>query len=193
MIDVANCHSLPATRIEGGFHARQAMTWLQIDRLPALAADLVCRRVAVIAVALGCLLLPASRVLLAVDPLHDDRRSIARRDRCTLGAMFLGSGRCGCSRPKEKNGEGRITILDKGMLMPVQISSSYWYPLLARVRRNVFIQEPRRRAGSSGGKRRGANGARSTCRAAPSMISSLIASPVAGALSMPQTLWPVAT
>jgi hypothetical protein len=84
-------------------------------------------------------------------------------------------------------------FLDKGMLMPVQISSSYWYPLLARVRRNVFIQEPRRRAGSSGGKRPGANGARSTCRAAPSMISSLIASPVAGALSMPQTLWPVAT
>ena len=30
-------------------------------------------------------------------------------------------------------------------------------------------------------------------RAAPSRISSLIASPVAGALSMPQTLWPVAT
>src|SRR5262249_17356090 len=50
------------------------------------------------------------------------------------------------------------------------------------------IQEPRRRAGSSGGKRPGANGARSTWRAAPSMISSLIASPVAGALSMPQTL-----
>jgi hypothetical protein len=51
----------------------------------------------------------------------------------------------------------------------------------------------RRRAGSSGGKRLGAKGVRSTCRAAPSRISSLIASPVAGALSMPQTLWPVAT
>jgi hypothetical protein len=47
---------------------------------------------------------------------------------------------------------------------------------------------PRTRAGSSGGKRAGANGARSTRRAAPSRISSLIASPVAGALSMPQTL-----
>ena len=54
-------------------------------------------------------------------------------------------------------------------------------------------ERSRRRAGSSGSKRPGANGARSTCRAAPSRISSLIASPVAGALSMPQTLWPVAT
>jgi len=54
-------------------------------------------------------------------------------------------------------------------------------------------ERSRRRAGSSGSKRSGANGARSTCRAAPSRISSLIASPVAGALSMPQTLWPVAT
>ena len=36
-------------------------------------------------------------------------------------------------------------------------------------------ERPRRRAGSSGGKRLGANGARSTCRAAPSRISSLIA------------------
>jgi putative tryptophan/tyrosine transport system substrate-binding protein len=34
----------------------------QIDRLPALAADLVCRRVAVIAVALGCLLRQLSQV-----------------------------------------------------------------------------------------------------------------------------------
>ena len=40
---------------------------------------------------------------------------------------------------------------------------------------------------------RGSNGAKSTVRAWPSMISSAIASPVAGALSMPQTLWPVAT
>ena len=46
----------------------------------------------------------------------------------------------------------------------------------------------RRRAGSNGGKRLGAKGVRSMCRAAPSRISSLIASPVAGALSMPQTL-----
>jgi hypothetical protein len=46
----------------------------------------------------------------------------------------------------------------------------------------------RRRAGSNGGRRPGANGVRSTCRATPSRISSLIASPVAGALSMPQTL-----
>ena len=52
---------------------------------------------------------------------------------------------------------------------------------------------PRRRAGSSGGKRPGANGARSMRCAAPSRINSLIASPVAGALSMPQTLWPAAT
>jgi hypothetical protein len=48
-------------------------------------------------------------------------------------------------------------------------------------------QWPRRRAGSSGGKRPGANGARSTWRGAPSRISSLMASPVAGALSMPHT------
>jgi hypothetical protein len=57
----------------------------------------------------------------------------------------------------------------------------------------AYPEAPRRRAGSSGGKRRGANGARSTRCAPPSMISSAIASPVAGALSMPQTLWPVAT
>jgi len=31
MIDVANCHSLPATRIEGGFHTRQAMTSLEFS------------------------------------------------------------------------------------------------------------------------------------------------------------------
>jgi len=52
---------------------------------------------------------------------------------------------------------------------------------------------PRSRAGSSGRRRPGAKGAKSTWRALPSRISSLIASPVAGAFSMPQTLWPVAT
>ena len=55
------------------------------------------------------------------------------------------------------------------------------------------MSPPRRRAGSSGGSRAGANGARSTWLAPPSRMSSLIASPVAGALSMPHTLWPVAT
>src|SRR5262249_39441031 len=61
---------------------------------------------------LGCLLLSTSRALLALEPPHDDRRSIARRDhrRLRLGAMFdavfLGSGRCAFSRPKEKNDEG---------------------------------------------------------------------------------------
>jgi hypothetical protein len=66
-------------------------------------------------------------------------------------------------------------------------------PLSSICSPTAYPEAPRRRAGSSGGKRPGANGARSTRRAAPSMISSPIASPVAGALSMPQTLWPVAT
>jgi len=44
----------------------------------------------------------------------------------------------------------------------------------------VPLEGPRKRAGSRGGKRPGANGARSRCRAAPSMISSLIGSPVEG-------------
>ena len=48
-------------------------------------------------------------------------------------------------------------------------------------------------AGSSGRRRAGSNGDRSTVRARPSAISSAIASPVAGAFRMPQTLWPVAT
>jgi len=57
----------------------------------------------------------------------------------------------------------------------------------------AFAHPATPRAGSSGGKRPGANSARSTRCAAPSRINSLIASPVAGALSMPQTLWPAAT
>ena len=48
------------------------------------------------------------------------------------------------------------------------------------------------RAGSRRGRRPGSNGARSTVLAAPSTISPAIASPVAGALRMPQTLCPVA-
>lgn len=47
--------------------------------------------------------------------------------------------------------------------------------------------------GSSARSRIGSNGARSMLRAAPSAINSARASPVAGALRMPQTLWPVAT
>ena len=46
---------------------------------------------------------------------------------------------------------------------------------------------------SNGLSRPGSKCARSTWAARPSRISSAIASPVAGALSMPQTLWPVAT
>jgi hypothetical protein len=49
------------------------------------------------------------------------------------------------------------------------------------------------RAGSSVGSRAGSKRRRSTLPASPSVISSAIASPVAGALRMPQTLWPVAT
>ncbi len=44
----------------------------------------------------------------------------------------------------------------------------------------------------NGGSRAGSKAERSTERAAPSIISSAIASPVAGALRIPQTLWPVA-
>ena len=49
------------------------------------------------------------------------------------------------------------------------------------------------RAGSKGRSRAGSKADKSMLRAAPSTISSAIASPVAGALRMPQTLWPVAT
>src|SRR5262245_61376427 len=65
--------------------------------------------------ALGCLLLllllrlPAPGACRAAHALHDDRRSIAVRGgrrRCTLGAMFLGARRGGCSRPKDKDGAG---------------------------------------------------------------------------------------
>ena len=51
----------------------------------------------------------------------------------------------------------------------------------------------RKRAGSKAGKRPGLKGFKSAVWAAPSTISSAIASPVAGALRMPQTLCPVAT
>jgi hypothetical protein len=47
--------------------------------------------------------------------------------------------------------------------------------------------------GSSGRSLTGSNGVRSVLRACPSAISSASASPVAGALRMPQTLWPDAT
>ena len=43
------------------------------------------------------------------------------------------------------------------------------------------------------GRRAGSNRRRSTCSVAPATISSAIASPLAGALRMPQTLCPVAT
>ncbi len=49
------------------------------------------------------------------------------------------------------------------------------------------------RVPSSGGSRPGSKRDRSSVRPTPSMISSVIASPVAGALRMPQTPWPVAT
>ncbi len=48
-------------------------------------------------------------------------------------------------------------------------------------------------AGSSAGSRPSSKADKSTCCAAPSVISSAMASPVAGALRMPQTLCPVAT
>ena len=48
-------------------------------------------------------------------------------------------------------------------------------------------------AGLNRRRRAGAKGERSIERAARSRISSAIASPVAGAFRMPQTLWPVAT
>jgi 7-keto-8-aminopelargonate synthetase-like enzyme len=48
-------------------------------------------------------------------------------------------------------------------------------------------------SGSTGGRRFGSNRRRSTLCATPSTISSAIASPVAGALRIPQTLCPVAT
>jgi hypothetical protein len=47
--------------------------------------------------------------------------------------------------------------------------------------------------GSSGRSRVGSKGVRSVLPATPSAISSARASPVAGALRMPHTLWPVAT
>ena len=49
------------------------------------------------------------------------------------------------------------------------------------------------RSGSRTARRAGSNGERSMVRAFPSRTSSATASPVAGALRMPQTLWPVAT
>jgi hypothetical protein len=51
----------------------------------------------------------------------------------------------------------------------------------------------RSRVESNGATRAGSKAARSKLRAAPSKINSLTASPVAGALRIPQTLWPVAT
>src|SRR4029453_4688519 len=47
--------------------------------------------------------------------------------------------------------------------------------------------------GSSGRSLTGSNGVRSVLTALPSAISSASASPVAAALRMPQTWWPVAT
>ena len=54
-------------------------------------------------------------------------------------------------------------------------------------------QSGRSSDGLSGRSRVGSKGLRSVVRATPSAISSARASPVAGALRMPQTLWPVAT
>ena len=53
-------------------------------------------------------------------------------------------------------------------------------------------QPERSSAGSSARNRAGSNGDRSVLLAAPSAISSAKASPVAGALRIPHTLWPVA-
>jgi hypothetical protein len=55
------------------------------------------------------LLLPASGASRALYALHDDRCSVGAhhaRCSCALRAMFLGAGRRGCSRPKDKNSKG---------------------------------------------------------------------------------------
>jgi hypothetical protein len=62
-----------------------------------------------------------------------------------------------------------------------------------RLRATPADQLERNRDGSSGLSRIGSKGVRSVLSATPSAISSARASPVAGALRMPQTLWPVAT
>ncbi len=59
------------------------------------------------------------------------------------------------------------------------------HEVVTRLRLDRMFDEKLRHEGRY---RRGEKRARSTCRGAPSRISSAIASPVAGALSMPQTL-----
>jgi len=59
-------------------------------------------------------------------------------------------------------------------------------------RPSLSAQDDRSAFGSSGRSLSGLNGLRSTVRVAPSSTSSAIASPEAGAFSMPHTLWPVA-
>ena len=80
--------------------------------------------------------------------------------------------------------EGRLAI---GELVEVQLATFY---ICQECRFAAVVPIA---AGSIGGRRLGSNGCRSTVCATPSTISSAIASPVAGALRIPQTLCPVAT
>jgi hypothetical protein len=136
-------------------------------------------------------------------PLFGDKRfrSVARAP--ALSTAFLLSV---LSAATAQLYEQPTLIIDPGMhtapIEAVGVDAAGSYAVTGSIDKTVRVWSPDgapaserscRRAGSSGGNRPGANGARSTCRAPPSRISSLIASPVAGALSMPQTLWPVAT
>src|SRR5215469_14029777 len=73
-----------------------------------------------------------------------------------------------------------------------------WRPLSTTLRtvferKTCASQLDRSSEGSKRRRRIGSKGVKSLIRVTPSPISSAKASPVAGALRMPQTLWPVAT
>ena len=57
--------------------------------------------------------------------------------RSALG--FLGRADAVAAAPRTRTAKARVTILDNGTLMLVQISTSYWHPLLARVGRKAFF------------------------------------------------------
>jgi hypothetical protein len=106
-----------------------------------------------------------------------------------LAASTIRRGNDHPGRETEAPGGGGIRLLPERDVEP---DHCWNHPgqLLTEPERSYGVA---RSPGLRAGRRAGSKGARSIVFAAPSRISSAIASAVAGAFRMPQTLWPVAT
>ena len=123
----------------GGLGQRQrwcALNWRDVRTAAAARGDPGTWR------ALSFLLPCGSGALPAFHALHDDRRSIARRNlrRRTLGAgLPLGAGRRGCIRPEDENGAGKSHHPEQRRAHIAKISTFSWHRYW-HISRRFFVQ-----------------------------------------------------